>query len=263
MKKLLVLLFAIFASAAFADPFNMILTQRNAVDTGNNTRIQPTPSGPAVWFYDTTTNLPGYLIVGTGLQINGGNLEATATTGAQGPTGATGATGAQGPQGAAGTTGATGSAGSTGATGAAGSTGPAGPTGATGTAGATGSQGLQGNPGITNFGFPSARTLVVSTSYQASDPTKAAILTPSYSCTNATTVLAASGCTLQVRMSASAVTCSTGTVMYTQSLTVSLGLLLTQASTNPVQINLPIGGFFIVCPTTGTFTISTVEQTVG
>lgn len=114
-----------------------------------------------------------------------------------------------------------------------------------------------------NFSQPAARTLAVSTSYQATDPAKAAIITPSYACQNATQVLASSACTMQVRMGTGTLTCSTGTVLYTQSLTVGLGLLLTQNSTNPVQINLPIGASFILCATAGTFTITTVEQSAG
>lgn len=114
-----------------------------------------------------------------------------------------------------------------------------------------------------NFSQPVARTLLASTSYQATDTSKAAVIVPSFSCQNATTVLAASGCTLQVRVGTGTLTCSTGTVYYTQSLTVGLGLLITQNSTNPVQINLPIGASFIICPTVGTFTVSAVEQTAG
>lgn len=114
-----------------------------------------------------------------------------------------------------------------------------------------------------NFSQPASRTLAVSTSYQATDPSKAAIIVPSYSCQNATQVLVSSACTVQVRMGTSALTCSTGTVYYTQSLTVQLGVLITQNSINPVQINLPIGGYFIICPTAGTFTINAVEQTAG
>lgn len=117
-------------------------------------------------------------------------------------------------------------------------------------------------PSAFNFGFPAARTLAVSTSYQAVDPSKPAIIYPSYACTNATQVLVSSACTLQVRMHTSAVTCGTGTVYYTQSLTVNLGVLLTQNSTNPVPIFLPVGAFFILCPTAGTFTATTVEQAI-
>lgn len=118
-------------------------------------------------------------------------------------------------------------------------------------------------PSAFTFGFPSGRTLSASTSYQATDPTKSAIIYPSYACQNATTVLAASGCTVQVRMHTSAVSCSTGMVYYTQSLTVNLGLLLTQNSTNPVPIFLPPGAYFIFCPTVGTFTVTTTEQASG
>lgn len=120
-------------------------------------------------------------------------------------------------------------------------------------------------PGATAFNFsqPAARTLAVSTSYQANDPTKAAIIYPSYACQNATQVLVSSACTLQVRMGTSALTCGTGTVYHTQNLSVSLGLLLTQNSTNPVPIFLPAGGHFIICPTAGTFTITAIEQSAG
>jgi hypothetical protein len=114
-----------------------------------------------------------------------------------------------------------------------------------------------------NFSQPSARTINVSTSYQATDNTKAAIIYPSYACQNATQVLASSACTLQVRIGTGALTCSTGTVYYTQSLTVNLGVLITQNSTNPVPIFLPSGGSFILCPQTGTFTVTAVEQTAG
>lgn len=114
-----------------------------------------------------------------------------------------------------------------------------------------------------NFSQPTARTLAVSTSYQALDNTKAAIIFPSYACQNATQVLVSSACTVQVRIGTGALTCSTGTVYYTQSLTVALGVLITQNSTNPVPIFLPSGASMIMCPTAGTFTISAVEQSAG
>jgi hypothetical protein len=114
-----------------------------------------------------------------------------------------------------------------------------------------------------DFGQPTARSLTVSTDYQASNTAKAAVIYPSFACTTATTVLAASACTVQVRQSSSAVTCSTGTVIYTINLSVSLGLLITQASTNPAPLFVPIGGHLIFCPTAGTFTVSAVEQSAG
>jgi len=122
---------------------------------------------------------------------------------------------------------------------------------------------LPSAPAAFNFSMPSTRTLAVSTSYQATDTSKAAVITPSLACTNATTVLAASACTAQVRMHTSAVTCSTGTVALTVSQTVNLGLLFTQAQTVPAPIMLPAGAHFILCPTAGTFTVSAVEQSAG
>jgi hypothetical protein len=115
-----------------------------------------------------------------------------------------------------------------------------------------------------NFAFPSTRTLAVSTDYQASNTAKAAIITVSPQCTNTTTLLAASACTLQVRMDASTVNCASGTVHSTWTSTYALGLLLTNASGSPISIALPIGGHFILCPTAGTFTITTaVDQAAG
>lgn len=160
-----------------------------------------------------------------------------ALTGAKGDTGSTGAAGSNGTNGSNGADGATGSVGATGATGAAAPT--------------------------FNYSLPASKTIAVSTDYQAANPAKAAVIYPSFSCQNATTILAASACTAQVRVGASTVTCSTGTIYYTQSLTVQLGVLLTQASINPVPVHLPIGAHFIVCPTAGTFTITAVEQTAG
>lgn len=114
-----------------------------------------------------------------------------------------------------------------------------------------------------DFSQPASRTLAVSTDYQASNTAKAAILYPSFACTNATTILAASSCTVQVRQGSSSLTCSTGTVVYTINLSVSLGLLITQASTNPAPLFVPIGGHFVFCPSAGTFTVSAIEQSAG
>lgn len=115
-----------------------------------------------------------------------------------------------------------------------------------------------------NYGAPTAKTVAVSTAYQAADVTKAAVVTISPSCQNATTVLASSACTLQVRQSATAgLTCSNGTVASTWTSTVQLGLVFTQTSGSPFDVKLPIGGYFILCATSGTFTLSAVEQSAG
>lgn len=115
-----------------------------------------------------------------------------------------------------------------------------------------------------NYGAPTARTLVASTSYQALDNTKAADVTISPQCTNATTVVAASACTLQVRQGTGTLNCSTGTVTHQWISTYALGLLLTNSSGSPVAIKVPSGGSFILCATAGTFTFPVaIDQTAG
>lgn len=193
---------------------------------------------------------------------------ATGSTGQKGDTGATGAQGATGVQGAKGDAGAQGIQGIQGPKGDVGAQGPQGVKGDTGATGATGAQGPTGSAGSAapfNFGAPVARSLAVSTSYQAVDSTKASIVTLSPSCTNATTVLAASACTLQVRMSVGATaSCSTGTVAMTWTSTYALGLLLTNTSGSPLDVKMPIGYSFVLCATAGTFgAIPAIDQTAG
>lgn len=280
MKKIIAFLFMLTVGCSFAASNSVVLVQRNSADTANLTRVMAVPTVGSLLYYDPVAQQPAYMTMGSGLTISSGMLVMTtapvnadwnATSGLaqvlnkpsipasqinsdwvassglaqilNKPTLAAVATSgsytdliAKPTYSTVATTGAY--------------------------ADLTGKPTI---PTITAFNFsqPSVRTLALSTSLQATDTTKAAVLYPSYTCTNSTTVLAASGCTLQVRMSSSAVTCSTGTVYYTQSLTVSLGVLITQGSTNPVAIYLPIGGSFILCPTTGTFTVSAVEQSAG
>lgn len=239
---------------------------------------------------------PDCLTLGSAFVNSSGVINVPVTTGPQGPIGPQGPQGVAGNDGTNGTNGTDGAngvdgrsayqvavdngfvgtesawlaslvgpAGAAGATGATGATGAQGPTGAQGTQGPQGIQGVTGTPAPTfNFSTPSAKTVAASTAYQAADPTKAAIVTMTPSCTNATTILASSACTLQVRQSASSgLTCSTGTVLLTWTSTVNLGLVFTAGNGFPVDVKLPIGGYFIVCPTAGTFTLSAVEQSAG
>lgn len=114
-----------------------------------------------------------------------------------------------------------------------------------------------------NYGDPLPRTLAFATAYQANDPSKAADISISPQCTNATTVLAASACTLQVRYGPSGLTCSNGTVVKTWTSTYALGLLLTNTSGSPIDIKVGVGRYFILCPTTGTFSLSTAVDQVA
>lgn len=111
-----------------------------------------------------------------------------------------------------------------------------------------------------SFGYPVARTLSVSTSYQATDNTKAALLSLSLACANNSTVLAANPCTIQIRINNGTATCSNGTVWSTISASVDLGLVITQRNTTNVVLPLPAGGYFIACPTAGTWTIPNAAE---
>lgn len=264
MKKLIFsVLLAVVSLTVFAQaPNDVMLRQRNSLNTGWLDRFLSPPASGAdgIMYINSTVSPPlaSVVAIGPGFSVTSGVLSVSGAVGPAGPVGPTGATGPQGPAGA------TGSPGATGATGATGAQGPIGLTGAQGPIGLTGPTGPAGASAAPfNYSQPVSRTLAVSTSYQATDTSKAAIIYPSYACQNATQVLASSGCTIQVRMGTGTLTCSTGTVYYTQSLTVNLGVLITQNSTNPVPIMLPVGASFILCPTVGTFTATTVEQTAG
>jgi hypothetical protein len=81
------------------------------------------------------------------------------------------------------------------------------------------------------------------------------------------TVGGGSTCTLQARIASSSLTCSGGTVVaqWTNGNTGTLvvGVALNQIVGAPGDIKLPIGWYFILCPVSGTFTISAVDQTAG
>ena len=256
MKRLFLFLMLMLSSHAWACNYELRIVQRDATDSGSFTRqICPLNGGtqPSLMVQDPFTGqvqmgaLVGFTWDGSTLTATGTQADWNATTGAavilNKPT-----------LSAVATTGAYSSLSGT----------PS--LAAVATSGSYND--LSNKPTIPtvtafNFSLPSTRALALSTSLQATDTSKAAIITPSYSCQNATTVLAASACTIQVRMGTGTLTCSTGTVIYTQSLTVQLGVLLTQSSVNPVPINLPIGASFILCPTAGTFTVAAVEQSAG
>lgn len=293
MKKILLSLLLLAAACAHADPYDVTVRQRNSADTGYLDRFIKFPvSGDSCLFsLDGPSILPACYTLGTGLSLASGVVSATAAAQVNADWAASsgvaqvlnkpttragyGITDALGSSDLApyATTASVTSSLSTKADTSALTSGLAAKqntlsltvtgSGAASLVGATLNIPTPATATPFNFSQPTARTLAVSTSYQALDNTKAAVIYPSYACQNATQVLASSACTVQVRMGTGTLTCSTGTVYYTQSLSVSLGVLLTQNSTNPVPINLPIGGSFILCATAGTFTTTTVEQTAG
>lgn len=255
MKRILILAGALLMAActavpALAGPHSIVFTQRNAADTGNVLYTPQQPAVDSVVFFNTVTNRANYLPLGPGLVIAGGVLQASV------PNGPPGAAGPQGP---------------------AGPTGPAGADGAPGATGATGAQGVQGIQGVPgpagtpaptfNFGLPAARTLALTTPYQATNPAKSAIVTVSPSCSASLTLAGGSTCTLQARIGAAPLTCSSGTVVATwtngNTGALTVGLALNQVVGAPYGINLPTGASFILCPTSGTFTVTAAEQSAG
>lgn len=145
MKKIAYLLL-LAASLTQAAPNDMLINQRNSVDSGTITRTVAVPSGSAngLLGFNGATVLPVFYTIGQGLQISSGVLSSTATTGPQGPKGDQGIQGVPGPAGA---TGAVGAKGDQGAQGAIGATGAAGPKGDQGIQGTTGLTGAAGSPG--------------------------------------------------------------------------------------------------------------------
>ena len=249
MKKIIFAAMLLISCAAQAQQAtDVTVRQRNAFNTGWLDRfLSPPPGGvDGVLYIDGAAVMPGVLTLGPGLSISGGVLSASASAA---------------PSWAA----ITGKP----------SFAPVATSGAYSDlsgrpalfSGAYAD--LTGKPTIPtvtafNFGAPAARSLAVSTQYQASDVSKASIVTVSPSCVNATTVLASSACTIQVRQaSATGLTCSTGAVSMTWSSTVQLGLVFNQTSGSPFDIKIPAGGYFILCATAGTFTINAVEQSAA
>jgi hypothetical protein len=279
MKKIIILFFLSWSLLVSADPFDPIMTRRNSTDSGFQMNQFPKPSVSSASFYNPANNNWEFVSVISAFTNDSGYITSSAlspylTSATAASTYATKSgttaqyirgdgTTATFPTNVSSFTNDNAYINQSGARGAISLT-----TTGSGVASYNNSTGVLNVPtpaSVTPFNFsqPSARTINVSTSYQATDNTKAAIIYPSYACQNATQVLASSACTLQVRVGTGTLTCSTGTVYYTQSLTVNLGVLITQNSTNPVPIFLPSGGSFILCPQTGTFTVTTIEQSAG
>ena len=194
-------------------------------------------------------------------------------TGATGPQGATGPTGSTGPKGDTGTQGIQGPVGATGATGPKGDTGAQGPIGLTG---ATGAQGPKGDTGATGpagpsaFGIPTARTLSLATAYQATDPTKPAMVTVSLQSTSSFSLIGISNNEGSILVgSTNAVASGTGSAVgvYKNNLGGGLvvGVSVTSQAANTYTFALPAGWYFSIRQTAGTglSIVSAFDQTVG
>lgn len=165
--------------------------------------------------------------------------------------GAVGPVGQQGAQGAKGDTGATGSQGSQGNAGAAGAQGPA---------------GAQGSAGVNAYGPPVTRSLSLATAYQASDPTKPAVVTVMIDLSTSVSIGSVTQTVELIMGSTSAVASGTGTLAdsWANALTVTL-ISITMAGRQKLTCQLPVGWFFAVRRTVGTgMSISSAfDQSVG
>lgn len=211
----------------------------------------------------------------------------------------------QGPIGPAGPTGATGPAGATGATGASGANGSNGsaatiavgtvtglspgatptvtntgtssaavfafgiPAGATGAAGSNGTNGTNGAAGVNAFSTPNTRTVALATAYQASDPTKPAMVTINLTSTAAISLSGGTTNTADIVMgSTNAIATTGGTAIgkyaNTNTGTLTVGLNLSTVSTVGYTLALPAGWYFAVRQTAGTVSITNAfDQAVG
>lgn len=300
------LLAACTALPALAGPNSVVLTQRNAANTANVIRTMEDPASTGMLVYNPATGQAGFLTIGPGLSASSGVLSAPVVAGSIGQQGIQGIQGVPGRDGRDGTNGLNGTNGLSGfdgknayelatvsgfngtlqawlaslkgAAGAdglsiVGATGPQGAPGIgikgdKGDTGATGAQGVPGTPAPTfNYGLPVARTLALSTSYQATNTAKPAIVTISPVCSASLTLAGGTTCTLQARIGTAPLTCSSGVVVATwtngNTGALTVGLSLNQIVGAPYGINLPTGASFILCPTAGTFTVTAVEQSAG
>lgn len=81
MKKIAILLLALAASSAHADPTDVTVRQRNVADTGYIDRFIAFPAGgvSCLFSLDGPTVLPSCYTLGSGLSLTSGVLSATAT----------------------------------------------------------------------------------------------------------------------------------------------------------------------------------------
>lgn len=79
MKRIAIILMAMLPMLALAGPFDMVMTQRNSVDTANLQRTVAHPATTGVMGYNVDTQLPVYFTLGSGLTMTGGVLSASST----------------------------------------------------------------------------------------------------------------------------------------------------------------------------------------
>lgn len=145
--------------------------------------------------------------------------------------------------------------------------------GAAGGIGPPGATGSQGAAGVNAFGAPVSRSVSLGAAYQASDPTKPAVVTLNLKSTSSNALLAVTQAQqlgeIIIGTTAAAVTGATGTKIgyheNSQGGVLVVGLTITQAQAQQTNIALPIGWYFGVRQTVGSnlSVTSAFDQTVG
>jgi|GEM_PF-5870019 len=121
----------------------------------------------------------------------------------------------------------------------------------------------------TSVGNPNPRTLTVSTAYQASDPSRPAVVTINMAASAALNLTTGTNNLANILMGpTAAVATGSGTVVgqFSNSLTGTLvvGLGVNSGNVNTVVMNLPVGWYFAVIPIGGAVTMATVvDQSLG
>jgi len=77
MKRIAIIFLAILPMLAVAGPFDMVMTQRNNVDTANLQRTVTHPATTGVMGYNVDTQLPVYFTLGSGLTMTGSVLNSS------------------------------------------------------------------------------------------------------------------------------------------------------------------------------------------
>lgn len=77
MKRISIILLAMLPVFALAGPFDVVMTQRNNVDTANLQRTVAHPATTGVMGYNADTQLPVYFTLGPGLSMASGVLDAS------------------------------------------------------------------------------------------------------------------------------------------------------------------------------------------
>lgn len=284
LKRWLLAAVLLAINTAFAGENDLTINQRNSTDTANINRTLASPLTDGLLFYNTSTLLPGYVTLGTGLSISSGVLSAStgaaqvnsdwnSTTGLSKilnrPTLATVAmTGQAGDLTGLATVATTGAY--TDLTSK--PTIPAAQVNSDWNA-VSGLAQILNKPSIPaamTVGNPNARTVALATAYQCTDTNKPCVVIINLNSTASLTLGGGTTVVGEVRLgSTNGVATGSGVAVgaYKNSLTGTLvvGLAINSDSYNTITIMVPTGQYFAVRQTTGTglVVVSAYDQSVS